>query len=371
MMQPLSQCSHRSKRTCVVGKGRSLDAFHEVDADTYISCNEAIYEVRKGFFTKFDRPAFKFCEELPPGVIPIVQRTFKNDYPDGFYFNWHTLEGGRIAASGCQAIQLAGYFRAKEIILCGFDSLRSGDRTYKNTVANEANLTKGLKDQRGIFRQLPKELMEICKHYDGTPLSAMAEYKFDHVQPAIQQKLSGVLHISQFPRGPKPKRACIVGKGPSMDEWRNIPDVDVYFTVNEATYAVDRLHFHCRGDGHRPGFRAMDWLPSFAVPFIPARLRHYYGYGYYFEWEDIGSDGICLTSIQAVRLAHWMGADEIILCGLDALRNGDETYTDWVANDRNKNFGMRDQKDRFRLLPPEIAAKCRHFDGTPMVNPDL
>jgi hypothetical protein len=186
--------------------------------------------------------------------------------------------------------------------------------------------------------------------------------------PAPAEKLSGCLHISQFPTGPKPRRACVVGKGPSMMEWKNVPDVDVFFTLNEATYAVDRLHFHCRGDGHVPGARAMDWLPSYAVPFVPERIRHYYGYGWWFHWEDIGSEGICLTAIEAVRLAHWMGAQEIIFCGMDALRTGDTSHVSWVASERNLRYGMRDQRDRFLALPEEITAKIRHFDGSPMVS---
>jgi len=181
-----------------------------------------------------------------------------------------------------------------------------------------------------------------------------------------------LLHISKFPKqDPPPGRACIVGKGPSMMEWRNVPDVDVYFTINEATYAVDRQHFHCRGDVNRKGHRFCDWLPPYAVPIVPERIKDYYNYGYWFKWEDIGSNGICLTAIEAIRLAYWMGCRDIVLCGLDALRTGDTSYDPLVQNERNAKHKIRDQKDRMMALPRELQACCRNFDGTPLVNPAL
>ena len=80
---------------------------------------------------------------------------------------------------------------------------------------------------------------------------------------------------------------------------------------------------------------------------------------------------ICLTAIQAVRLAYWMGARDIILCGLDALRTGDESYDPTVVNARNASLKMKTQRRRFRSLPKEIRGCCHHFDGSELVNPAL
>jgi len=387
----------KGRRVCVVGKGPSLGEFRNVGYDLAISCNEAIYEVQHGIVTRIDAPGFDFCKDLPLGAVPIVPRHLRDQYAHGYYFGWHTLGmTSRIPSTGCVAIYLAAFLGAEEIILCGFDALLTGDRRYVETVANEANRERGLRDQRKNFLSIDALIRAKCRHYDGTPLNQMAEVNamppascaqepparksepikaikiVDGIpQVTIRKDYQPLLHLSKFPRDKAPRKACIVGKGPSLTKWREVPDVDAYFTVNEATYMVDRQHFHVRGDGNRKEHRFCDWLQSFAVPMVPERLKEYYGYGYWFTWDDIGSDGICLTSIMAVRLAYWMGAREIVLCGFDALRTGDVSYDAQVVNSRNRSLPYNDQKSRFRDLPEALKSCCRHFDGSELVNPCL
>lgn len=173
----------------------------------------------------------------------------------------------------------------------------------------------------------------------------------------------GLLHISKFPTNTAPRRALIVGKGPSMTAWSSVPDIDAYFTLNEATYVVDRQHFHCRGDGNREGHRFCDWLPHYAVPMVHARIKDYYGYGYWFEWMDIGDDSICLTVVQAMRLAYWMGCRDIVMVGCDALFNGTTEYSALVANSRNLKCRYKEQRDRVSLLPREFLQCFSNHEG--------
>jgi len=180
------------------------------------------------------------------------------------------------------------------------------------------------------------------------------------VKPANGRNL---LHLSQFPRVGVPKRCCIVGKGPSIHAWESVPDIDAYFALNEATYAVNRQHFACRGDGNRKGHRFCDWLPSYAVPMVHERIKDLFGYGYWFTWDDIGSDAICLTVIQAVRLAYWMGCRDITMCGCDALFGGTTDYAAEVANIRNQSLPFKEQRDRFSELPAEIIDCCQDHQG--------
>jgi len=172
------------------------------------------------------------------------------------------------------------------------------------------------------------------------------------------------LHLSKFPTEFAPRRTLIVGKGPSIGLWHTVPDIDAVFTCNEATYAVNRQHFHCRGDGNRKEHRFCDWIPSYAVPIIPQRIRHLYSYGYWFSWNDIGDGNICLTTVQALRLAYWMGSRDITFVGCDALFNATTQYASGYANIRNIRNRFKEQRNRFARLPQELLACCHNYDGT-------
>ena len=182
-----------------------------------------------------------------------------------------------------------------------------------------------------------------------------------------RSKQKGVLRITDFPKF-KASKACVVGKGPSADDWKKV-DADVFLTINEAVYLVNRACYCVRGDGNRATHRFMEWLPAYATPIMPARLRDFYNYGWYFLWEDIKLPTICLTTLMAIRLAyHLFDPDEIICCGLDALHKPSmDRYHPDLGNPRNIQHGMGDQRPRVKKLEPEIYKRCKHFDGDELV----
>lgn len=191
----------------------------------------------------------------------------------------------------------------------------------------------------------------------------------DNMSPLAEKPDRTMLHISEMKCPVPPQRSCIVGKGQSMMEWKNVPDVDLFLTLNEATYFVDRQHFHCRGDcnkppsGGLPGHRFCDWLPHWAVPVVPARCKDYYNYGYWFDWWDIDEPSICLTVIQAMRIAYRMGCRDIVMVGCDALFGDSQQYHKGVASHRNNILQIREQRDRVIQRPHDILSCCRDYRG--------
>jgi hypothetical protein len=214
-------------------------------------------------------------------------------------------------------------------------------------------------------RPTPEPLLPILTNGEGNARLMIVD-GVPQMRPVRRPGM--LLHLSKFPRRGNPRRALIVGKGPSMMNWRDVPDIDLYFTLNEATYAVDRQHFHCRGDGNTTDHRFCDWLPSYAVPIVPERIKDYYNYGYWFRWEDIGDDVICLTVIEAVRLAYWMGARKIVMVGCDALFGGTTEYSELVRNSRNSTCRYKEQRDRFLQLPQELLACCEDWQGVQLLH---
>jgi len=185
----------------------------------------------------------------------------------------------------------------------------------------------------------------------------------NHSEPCKQD---GVLRVTEFPKH-KARVVCIVGKGESAMMWRDI-EADVFLTINEACYLVHRACYAVRGDGNRIDHRFMEWLPSYVTPIMPARLRELYNYGWYFQWEDIGCTDICLTTLMAIRLAHYIfGAERIVCCGLDGLHQPSSSYHPLLENKRNKTKGRSDQRPRVKQLEPIIYYKCIHWNGDPLV----
>ena len=171
----------------------------------------------------------------------------------------------------------------------------------------------------------------------------------------------GRLHVSAL--RPCYGVACVVGKGVSIVDYAKV-EADVFLTVNDACYAVKRQHFAVRGDGNIPDARFMDWLPHYSIPMMPERLKDYYGYGYWFDWTDIGLVDICLTTLMAIRLAHHVFKAERIVCvGLDSFYQRDSHYHRGFLNSRNVflNGNSLGHHVRAKSLGGEILSKCSHY----------
>ena len=264
----------------------------------------------------------------------------------------------------------------KEELLHAGATVPCVDRFRKQPAAVTRAAARPEKSVLVSTKELPPEHVTEPPELQGTLLpvfssgAGVAALKIVDGKPQMRtaHRDGMLLHLSKFPRRACPRRALIVGKGPSMLEWRGVPDVDAIFTLNEATYVVDRQHFHCRGDGNIKDHRFCDWLPSYAVPMVPERIKNYYNYGYWFRWEDIGDTTICLTVVQAMRLAWWMGARDIVMTGCDALYGGTTEYSPLVRNARNANCRYKEQRDRVCQLPEEMLRCCSDWTGKPLTD---
>lgn len=364
--------SDRPRRVLVCGKGTSLRHWRNVpDIDEYICCNEAIEVVGRGIFTRYDsNTELAYCEHLPTDVTIIVPRHNKDLYNRGYWFDWSDL-GMVSGPTGVMAIYLAEWLGATEIILIGFDAMQNGDESYY--VSNDRNRALGLKDQTKQFELISGVIQDKLSYWDGgawerlaTDELEMEERLIDAIPYCARHQQVGVVHVSKF-AAHKASVVCIVGKGPSAEKWRDV-DADVFITINDAAYLLDRACYAVRGDGNTLDHRFMEWLPAHVTPIMPARLRKVYNYGWWFTWSDIGLDTICLTTLMAIRLAHHLfHAERIICCGLDGLHGGSPEYHPLIANERNKAIGHRDQRPRVRTLEPEIYIKCQHWNGKELV----
>jgi hypothetical protein len=162
----------KARRACVVGKGPTIREHRNVDADLFISGNEAIYEVGHGVFTRYDMNTrfFRFCIDLPEGVIPIVPQHIRFYYPEGYWFTWLDVNSAMLIPTTICGIHIAAHLGAREIILCGVDALR-GDTSYDPAVANVRNTKYGLGDQRVQFQGIREDIRSRCSFFDGQPLN--------------------------------------------------------------------------------------------------------------------------------------------------------------------------------------------------------
>lgn len=149
-----------------------------------------------------------------------------------------------------------------------------------------------------------------------------------------------------------------------MCEWEG-QDFDLLISCNEAVYST-RQGIFVRYDVDKPEFHFCLELPVGVVPIMPRRCRNVYHSGFWFAWHNIGMKDALPTACIALYLAAYFGAPEIVVCGLDALLTGDRGYHPSVANERNKAFGLRNQKESFRMVRRDILERTKHYEGTPI-----
>jgi len=175
------------------------------------------------------------------------------------------------------------------------------------------------------------------------------------------------LPISEYPYRYPESTVIVVGKGPSIvdsDHYDACPCI----SCNEAVYYTGRGIF-TRFDTEPPGdFGFCANLPDGVDAIIPSHLQGLYYPAWYFEPEDLLLKQPAPTVVQAVCIANYLGASEIVMCGFDALEYNDFSYYGRVSNPRNRNW-KTDQKPQFRyLVPPAILAKCRFHSGTTLLS---